>query len=294
MQSMTGFAALAAEAGGRAWRWEARSVNGRGLELRFRLAEGVDSLEPELRAEAAKRLARGNVTFSLRPDSAGGGAGAAVNPAALEAALAAVEAAEARADAGGLSLRPSSAAELLALPGVMETGAGPADVDAAPALKAGFGRLVAALAKARAEEGARLAETLAGHVSEIEALAEAAAAAFAAQREGAADRLAEKVAQLQAAGAETPPERLAQELALLAVKADVSEELDRLRGHVAAARALLKETAPVGRKLDFLTQEFNREANTLCSKAASAALTAIGLELKVVIDRMREQAANVE
>lgn len=294
MQSMTGFAALSAEAGGRTWRWEARSVNGRGLELRFRLAEGTEGLEPELRAEAARRLARGSVSVALRPDDAAGAARPAVNAAALEAALAAAQDAEARAAARGLGLRPSSAAEILALRGVMEAGAGAPDEAAPSALRESFGRLLGLLAAARAEEGARLRDALSTQVDEIAALAAEARAAFAAQTAGAAARLAAKVAQLQDAGAATPPERLAQELALLAVKTDVSEELDRLDGHVAAARDLLAAAEPVGRRLDFLTQEFNREANTLCAKAAGAALGATGLALKVAVDRLREQAANVE
>lgn len=294
MRSMTGFAAEAFEAGGRRWRFEARSVNGRGLELRLRLADGTEGLEPGFRAAAAKRLSRGSVSVALRPDEAGETGAPALNLAALDAAIAAAKIVEARAAAAGLDLQPASLGEILGLRCVLEAGASAPDEEAAPAFRAAFDRLLSALDAARAEEGARLSSTLSGQIDRIAALTDAAEAAFAEQEAGAPARLAERVARLQEAGAEPAPERLAQELALLAVKADVREELDRLRGHVEAARALLAAQGPVGRKLDFLTQEFNREANTLCSKAGSAALTAIGLDLKVVIDQLREQAQNVE
>lgn len=296
MQSMTGFAAVETEAAGRRWRWEAKSVNGRGLDLRFRLAEGAEGLEGALRAAAAKALSRGNVNIWLRADDIAATALPALNAEALNAAIAAAKTAEAMAADAGLHLAPATAGDLLRLRGVLEPAAaaeGDAEATAA-ALLEGFNDLIAALVAARREEGARTGAVIAGFVERIESLSAEAAAAFEAGRDDAAARLREKVAALLDAGAETPPDRLAQELALLAVKADVREELDRLAGHVVAARDLLKAKGPVGRKLDFLTQEFNREANTLCSKATSAALTAVGLELKVVIDQLREQAQNVE
>lgn len=296
MQSMTGFAAIAGEAEGRRWRWEAKSVNGRGLDLRFRLNDGFDLDEAALRARAGKRLSRGSVTVSLREESGAAGEAPRLNEAALAAVIEAARTAEVAAAAAGLALAPPTAAALLAHRGVMEMSATDAvDAEAVGAvLLADFDALIEALAASRAEEGARLHATVAGLIDRIEALSTAAAAAFAAQQEGAPARLAEKVAALLDAGAETPPERLAQELALLAVKADIREELDRLTGHVAAARDLIAASGPVGRKLDFLTQEFNREANTLCSKSGSPELTQIGLDLKVVIDQLREQAQNVE
>ncbi|MEX2520956.1 MAG: YicC/YloC family endoribonuclease [Paracoccaceae bacterium] len=296
MQSMTGFAATELGSSGRRWRWEAKSVNGRGLDLRFRLADGAEALEPDLRAAASKRFSRGNIAFTLRADEAAAGGAPTLDMAALDAVIAAAIAAEARAAAAGLDLAPASVAQILAIRSVLETasGAGAPDEAALAAVRAGFDGLLDELSASRAAEGARTAVVFCGQINRIEALAADAEGAFATQQGGAPARLAEKVAQLCAAGAETPPERLAQELALLAVRADVREELDRLGGHVAAARALLAAKGPQGRKLDFLTQEFNREANTLCSKAASAALTAIGLDLKVVIDQMREQAANIE
>ncbi|MFV0475764.1 MAG: YicC/YloC family endoribonuclease [Pikeienuella sp.] len=292
---MTGFAAVETDAAGRRWRWEAKSVNGRGLDLRFRLAEGAEALEPELRALAAKAFSRGNVSIWLRADDGGEAPRASLDETALRAAIDAALTGEAMAEQAGLHLAPASIAEFLRLRGVMEPSAGGApDGAALAALRQGFAALLDGLAAARKEEGARTRDVVAGFIDRIETLTLEAAGAFEASREGAAGRLRERLAALLEAGAETPPERLAQELALIAVKADIREELDRLQAHVAAARDLLAARGPVGRKLDFLTQEFNREANTLCSKASSAALTAIGLELKVVIDQLREQAQNVE
>ncbi|MEL7464487.1 MAG: YicC/YloC family endoribonuclease [Pseudomonadota bacterium] len=295
MQSMTGFAAEAGETDGFAWAWEAKSVNGRGLELRFRVADGFEGAEQRLRAVAAKRLSRGNVTINLRVERAGAVGALALNEAGLEAAIAAAGRAEALADAAGLTLAPSTAAQLLNVRGILEPRSG-GDVsdEVTKAAEAGFAALIDSLAASREAEGARVKETFARIVDEIERLTVAATEAHAAQEGGARERIREKVAALLETEAEVAPDRLAQELALIAVKADVSEELERLATHVAAARDLLAAKGPVGRKLDFLTQEFNREANTLCSKSGSAALTQIGLDLKVAIDQMREQAQNVE
>ena len=296
MQSMTGFATEAGEYGGLRWRWEAKSVNGRGLDLRFRLAEGFEGLEADLRARAAKRLSRGNVSVFLRIEGREDAGALTLNEEALCAVIAAAARAEALADAAGLVLAPSTAAALVGVRGVMDAGAesGALADDALKAAAASFDALIAALAASRAAEGDRTADIFTRIVDEIERLTAAAARAHAAQEGGARARLAEKVAALLDAQAPADPDRLAQELALIAVKADVSEELERLRAHIAAARDLIAAKGPVGRKLDFLTQEFNREANTLCSKSASAELTQIGLDLKVAIDQMREQAANVE
>lgn len=269
-------------------------MNGRGLDLRFRLHDGAEGLERRLRAEIATRFSRGNISVSLKAEEAGGVSAPMLNEAALAAAIDAARKGEALAAEAGLHLAPASIAQILALRGVIEASGGAMDDAETKALLASFATLLGDLAASRAEEGERTKAVVASLVDRIEQLAAAAQAAFEDSQENAAARLREKVSALLAAGAETPPERLAQELALLAVKADVREELDRLAGHVAAARDLIGEPGPVGRKLDFLTQEFNREANTLCSKAASAALTAVGLELKVAIDQLREQAQNIE
>lgn len=295
MLSMTGFAATDISISGRRWRWEAKSVNGRGLDLRFRMAEGAESLEPNLRALAAKRFSRGNISFTLRSDIAESSAVPTLNMAAFEAAIEAVPAGEERAAEAGLDLQPANIGQLLGLRGVMDvSGSDSLSEEALAAIFNSFGALLDELTASRAAEGSRIEVMFTGFIDRIEALAGEAAAAFAAAQEDAPGKLQEKVSALLNAGADIPPERLAQELALIAVKADVREELDRLASHVTAARALLGKQGPIGRKLDFLTQEFNREANTLCSKASSARLSEAGLELKVVIDQMREQAQNIE
>lgn len=294
---MTGFASETVEASGRRWLWEAKSVNSRGLDLRLRVSDVAEADEAALRREGAKRLARGSVTVFLKEDGAAPGGALVLNPAALEAVLKAAKAAEDAAGDLGLVVSTSSVADLLSIRGVMEPAADAVD-DAAEkeirdALSAGFDNLMSSLIASRAAEGARLAETLSAQIDQIEALTADAAEEFQTQMGGAAARLADKV-QAVLENAEVDPDRLAQELALLAVKADVTEELDRLTTHIAAARDLLSAKGPVGRKFDFLTQEFNREVNTLCSKSGSPRLTQIGLDLKVVVDQMREQAANVE
>jgi uncharacterized protein (TIGR00255 family) len=293
VRSMTGFAVREGAEGAFRWRWEARSVNGRGLDLRLRLPEGAEALEPELRRRAGTILRRGSVTVGLRVERAETG-GFRLDPAALAAAVAAVAAARDAAHAAGLESAPVAPERLIALRGVLSDGQGAAEELPRAALLSDFDAALAGLAEMRAGEGAEIAAVLSATLDEIAALTDQAAAAHAAQTEGAAARLREKVRALLDAGAEVPPERLAAELALLAVRNDVSEEIDRLRAHVAAARRMLAQDAPVGRELDFLTQEFNREANTLCSKAASAALTEAGLALKVRIDRLREQVQNIE
>lgn len=292
---MTGFAR---EAGvlpdGSAFAIEIKSVNGRGLELRLRLPPGLDALEPPFREAASRRLKRGNVQaqLTLRAEAR---AALAPDPQALERAVEVATALARRLGAG-----PPSAEALLALPGVMRAEA--AEPDEAEeearraALLAAFGRALDALLASRRAEGARLADILRALLDEIAALHAAAAQEAHGQPEQQRARLLESLAALldDAARARIPEERLAQEVALLAAKSDVREELDRLGAHIAAARALVAEGAGAGRKLDFLVQEFVREANTLCSKSASVALTRTGLELKAAIERLREQAANVE
>ncbi|WP_118135338.1 YicC/YloC family endoribonuclease [Oceanicella sp. SM1341] len=296
VQSMTGFAEATGADERLSWRWEARGVNGRGLDVRLRLPEGCEALDPVLRATFSKAFSRGNITVGLRIGRAQGAADSRIDFAALETAVALLAEAEQAAISAGLALQPTTPDRLLALPGVLVSGEGEEMLtpERRAALTAGIEELATAFAAARAGEGQALAAILAGQVDEIEArIAEARDTAEArAARSGAT--LREKVAALLEAGAPVDEARLAQELALLAVRADVTEELDRLTAHVAAARALLAADGPVGRKFDFLAQEFNREANTLCSKAGAPDLTRVGLELKVLIDQMREQVQNVE
>ena len=295
--SMTGFADAGGQSDALAWAWEARSVNGRGLDLRLRLPEGCEALDAAVRAAAAKVLVRGSVSVSLRLARGATSAIPRLNSEALDAAVAAALAASEAASGRGLDLAPMTAADLLAVRGVLDLDAGQAADDAGrlagPA--SGIEPLLAALAASRAAEGAALAGILAAQLDRVEGLVRDARASADARAARSGGLLRARVEAVMAAVATPVDEaRLAQELALLAVRADVTEELDRLEAHVAAARALIAGEGPVGRKLDFLMQEFNREANTLCSKAQASDLTAIGLELKVVIDQMREQVQNVE
>lgn len=295
---MTGHADASGAAGGIGWAWEARSVNGRGLDFRIRLAEGFEGLEPQVRAALSGQFVRGSFSVTLRVNRAPAGAGQQVNQAALATAIAGAQAARAAAEAVGLALAPMTLGELLAMRGVLETGqAAPLEDPAVgAALLSSLARVVEGLAGARAAEGQALAAVLAGQIDRIEALVAAARESATARGARNASLLRERVEAVTgaAAGAPVDAARLAQELALLAVRLDVTEEIDRLTAHVAAARRLVAGAAPVGRKLDFLVQEFNREANTLCSKAQDTALTTIGLELKLVIDQMREQVQNLE
>ncbi len=293
LASMTGFARAQGEAAGTAWIWELRSVNGRGLEVKLRLP-GLDALEPALREAAGKLLKRGNVsgTLTLRREVASG------LTADRDALARVTELAIALADTIPGAL-PPRAELLLALPGVMRNLSSqdePEETQAAvqAAVQAGFLAALEGLVAARAAEGARLAGIVTGLLDEIAALHAAATAEAATQPALHLARLREQLAEILGATPGLPEERIAQELALLASKSDVREELDRLAAHIAAARALLAEGVAIGRKFDFLVQEFNREANTLCSKSASLALTAIGLQLKAAIEQLREQVANIE
>ena len=299
VKSMTGFAAqtgeISTETGVYACQWDLRGVNGRGLDLRFRLPDWLDGLEPALRKRLGERLNRGNVSLTLKLTRAESGAAMRLNPAALDAAVALVIATETQAERQGLGLAPMTAADLLAIKGVVDSG--PEQTDPAPLVAALIdhaGPLIDAFEAARASEGAALAAVLEGQVQAIAALTQQARAAVEARRPDQLAGLKAALARLTEAAPALEPGRLEQELAMIAVKTDVTEELDRLTTHVAAARALLVSDQPVGRKLDFLMQEFNREANTLCAKAQSAELTRIGLDLKTVIDQMREQVQNVE
>ncbi|WP_291297075.1 YicC/YloC family endoribonuclease [Elioraea sp.] len=292
---MTGFARDRGEGSGIAWVWEVKSVNGRGLDVRFRMPPGWDGIEAGLRDAAQKALKRGSVSAGLAVRNDQAANRPSLDRAALDAAIALV--AEVQALLPGAPSPPATA--LLALPGVMLQAAEEEPDEAllaarAAAVTASFGRALAALDASRRDEGARIGAVLAAKLDEIDTLVAAAEADAATQPAAVRDRLA---ASLRALADQTPAlteERIAAEAALLASRADVREELDRLHAHIAAARALLAEGTLVGRRLDFLTQEFNREANTLCSKAASRTLTATGLALKAAIEQFREQVQNLE
>jgi uncharacterized protein (TIGR00255 family) len=292
---MTGFATRRGEFADWTWVWDIRSVNGKGLDPRLRLPDWVEGLEPAARTLVGKSVARGNVTLALKLSRATAIDALRLNPAGFDAALTAIEAATKRAADRNVILAPATVAEVLSLRGVTELGAAEETDSSAllAALTDDLAPLLADFGAARRAEGVALGQVLSAQIDRIAELTDAAATAADARRAQVAAAFHENLARITSA-TDIDPARVAQELALLAVKADVTEELDRLRAHVAAARTHLTATEPVGRKLDFLIQEFMREANTLCSKAGNPALTAIGLDLKHVIDQMREQVQNVE
>jgi uncharacterized protein (TIGR00255 family) len=293
---MTGFArADGTLPDGASFLWEVRSVNGRGLDLRMRLPNGFDALEPALRDAAGKVFKRGNISATLnikREEKTG--PRLTPDPAALDQALRLVLELAARIPGAP----PPRAEALLALPGVLRAETAELDEAAEEARRVvvakGFTAALQALAKSRAAEGARLAEILGVLIDEIAALVTLSRDAAADQPAQQKARLRESLAALLEGERRVPEERLAAEVALLAAKSDVREEIDRLNAHIAEARALLASGDAVGRRLEFLTQEFVREANTLCSKSATVALTRLGLDMKAAIERLREQAANVE
>jgi uncharacterized protein (TIGR00255 family) len=293
--SMTGFASLHAADAGVDRLWDIRSVNGKGLDLRLRLPDGIDGFEQAARAAVARSAARGNITLSLKLARDGTDAGPRISAQGLDAALTALHQIEEAALQRGLSLTSASVAEVLALRGVIETGSDTDDPAALLSLlTADLDRLLADFARMRRSEGAALAAVLSAQIDRIAALTTEAARLAAERRPATEATLRDNLARVLAGAAEADPARVAQELAILTLKADVTEELDRLTAHIAAARALVTEGGAVGRKFDFLTQEFMREVNTLCSKSGNVGLTRIGLDLKTVIDQMREQVQNVE
>ncbi len=289
---MTGFARSAGAVEGRSWSWELRSVNSRGLDVRLKLPPGWEAQETPFRQTLAARLQRGAVQaqLSFSQDTP---TGLTVRTEVLDRLIALATEVAARIPGAP----PPRAEALLALPGVLRAGgeAEPAiDDSCRGAAEAGLKAALLALVAARQAEGARLGAVLAQQIDDIAALADQARAEAGAQHLAQHRRLQESLRSLLADPPPVAPERLAQELAVLASRCDVTEELDRLDSHVTEARALLREGAGIGRRLDFLVQEFLRETNTLCSKSATAALTAIGLRLKAVLEQLREQVQNIE
>ncbi len=290
---MTGFARADGHEDGVSWVWELKSVNSKSLDLRFRLPPGLESLELPLRASLAQRLKRGALSVTLMLTRAAGAGSLRVNREALAqvAALARELAADGR-------VAPPRADGLLALRGVLESG--DEDEDEArrerrqAALLASWEKGLDSLVAMRTAEGARLIPVLEARLAEIAQLTAAAEDSAAAQPEALKQRLRDMVSALLEASPALPPERLAQEAALLVAKADIREEIDRLSAHIVAAQELLAEGGAIGRRFDFLCQEFNREANTLCSKSADVALTRTGLALKAAIEQLREQVQNIE
>jgi len=291
--SMTGFAEAQGSREGARWRWEVKSVNSRGLDLRLRTPPGFDGIEPVARQLAAERFKRGAIQTQLTFESGDAARGLKVDPVALAAAVRIAQ--EVASETG---LAPARVDGLLALRGVIVQDEvlpveaperGRRDAAVIETLAAAFDALV----RARSNEGHKLHAVLTAQMDDIAHLTKEAAELASTQPQALRDRLAAQVKEMLT-GSAVSEDRLAQEAALLAVKADIREELDRLHAHVHEARALMASGDAVGRKLDFLSQEFNREANTLCSKSSDIALTRIGLALKATIDQFREQAQNVE
>lgn len=296
LNSMTGFASGKGADGRYSWTWELRSVNGKGLDLRLRVPDWIEGLEAALRARLGKAIERGNVSVTLRVVQDDSASTASLNAAFLDQVLGAMSEIESRAMDQGLSLAPANAADVLALRGVFEASSDATEDTTAlrTALMTDLEGVLRAFLDMRRTEGVALEAVLTERVGQIAALTEAASEAAVARKPEIEAQFRTALARVMDTAEGVDEARVAQELATLAVKADVTEEIDRLRAHVTAARDLISAGSPVGRKLDFLSQEFNREANTLCSKAQNAALTSVGLELKTVIDQMREQVQNVE
>ena len=293
LTSMTGFARDQGQFNGLSWVWELRSVNGKALDLRFRLPPGFDALEGPARVVGTATLKRGNVQIGLSVTATGQTGNLRVNAALLEQLLPIVETLRDRLGAG-----PIQAENLLTLRGVLEAEEQAPDDETLKARDAtmlsSFDKALGQLVASRASEGGRLTDVIRGQLDRIAELTQAARNNPSRSVEAIRARLAEQVERLLQQSESFDAQRLHQEAILLATRADIQEELDRLASHISAARALLTSAEPVGRKFDFLAQEFNREANTLCSKANDPSLTMIGLDLKTVIDQMREQVQNIE
>ena len=293
LSSMTGFARADGVSGNYLWHWEIKSVNAKGLELRLRVPSGWEAIEPALRARASEALARGTIHANLTVQRTGVAPVVRVNEPVLAAVLSTIEDVAKRIKAA-----PPAIDGILSLKGVIEV----IDDDESEedrrageaAATDGFAAALASLSEMRRREGDALGRILRTRLDEIAALAARAEAAPGRKPEAIKARLAEQIATLLETSTRFDPDRLHQEAILIASKADIREELDRLAAHVAQARHLIDAGGPAGRKLDFLSQELNRESNTLCAKSNDVELTNIGLELKTVVEQFREQVQNLE
>jgi uncharacterized protein (TIGR00255 family) len=295
VNSMTGFGSVTGSADGVRWTVEVRSVNARGLDVRLRIPEGRQGLEKDIRGQISRHLVRGSVNVSIRMARDEQMADLGVDPDRVRAALDAVALVETIAHDRGQALETMTAGDVLAIRGVMEPGRdGETDEAITAPILESFSNALDGLIAMRCDEGRAISGVIGCLIDQVETLTSQAeiAAGERSKRTRAAIKSALDAITDTRDGLDEG--RLEAELAMIAVKSDVTEELDRLRAHITAARSLLGAGGAIGRKLDFLTQEFNREANTLCSKAGAADLTRIGLDLKAVIDQMREQVQNVE
>jgi uncharacterized protein (TIGR00255 family) len=293
LSSMTGFARGHGVSGAYAWSWEIKSVNGKGLDLRFRMPAGWDAIEVPARARAAEKLSRGTVYANLAVERKGVQPTVKINEPVLGAVIAVLKRLSGKVEAA-----PPSLDGILSLKGVVEVGEEDESEEdrraAEAAIAAGFEQALTSLVAMRRAEGATLGRVLSARLDEIAALAARAEKAPGRKPEAIRARLAEQVATLLSASERFDSDRLYQEAVLLAARADIREELDRLASHVAQAKKLLANGGAIGRKLDFLAQELNRESNTLTAKANDVDLTNTGLELKSVIEQFREQVQNLE
>jgi len=293
LSSMTGFARGQGAAGTYAWSWEIKSVNAKGLDLRFRLPTGWDAVELPARSRANAALARGTVYANLTVERKGAASAVKINEPVLAAVIGALKRLE-----GKVAAAPPSLDGILSLKGVMEVG----DTDeraedrlaAEAAIVAGFADTLAALVANRREEGAALGQLLGARLTEVATLTARAEAAPGRKPEAIKARLAEQIAVLLSSSERFDADRLHQEAVLIASKADIREELDRLAAHVGQAQKLIAEGGAIGRRLDFLAQELHRESNTLTAKSNDVELTNTGLELKTVVEQFREQVQNLE
>ncbi|MBT0956880.1 YicC family protein [Alphaproteobacteria bacterium KMM 3653] len=296
VNSMTGFAARTHKGQEYSWTWEMRGVNSKGLDMRLRLPDWIDGLEQPLRAEISRNLSRGMITLNLRVTREGKEGAVKIDSTQLSQVLGALSQITQEAERQGLELTAPTTAEILGLKGIADPGAanhGNISMLRSQILS-DFKPVIQAFQNMRKTEGAALHAVLLGKVDTMTALIAQARQVIEDRKEEMAETLRANLARVMENADGLDEGRVAQELALLALKSDVTEELDRLDAHVAAANELLQDKEAIGRKLDFLCQEFNREANTLCSKAQSVELTRVGLDLKATIDQIREQIQNVE
>jgi len=294
LRSMTGYARSEGHDEAYSWTWEAKSVNSKGLDVRCRLPGGLDNIEPTVRTRTARRFARGNLSLSLNIRRVEGTAEYRINEGLLEQVMEILPEIENRL----VNPRPASAEGLLAIRGMVEQvedsmgGDNRETLNQAPL--ASLDQVFDALQRMREDEGGRIGSVLTSQLDHLSTLIDNAAKSAAAQPEAIKARLRDQLAELKDVVEDVSEDRLAQEAAILVTKADVTEELDRLKVHGVAASELIESGGVVGRKLDFLCQELNREANTLCSKSSDVELTAIGIELKAAIEQFREQVQNIE
>ena len=293
IKSMTGFARSDGAMGPISWHWEVRSVNGRGLDVRLRLPPGYEALEVRIREAVAKRIVRGNLTVNLNIKRSEGETRIKLNESALRQVLAALDKLKTT-----MEMAPPRPEALLGIKGVLELvepEESEADMQArTTAMLAGLAEALDGMVRAREAEGGHLRTIVLDQVAAIERLVGSVAASPSRSPDAIRQRLKEQVGRLLETAVGLDEGRLYQEAAMLATRADVEEELKRLGAHIAGARELLSSREPAGRRLDFLAQEFNREANTVCSKSSDPETTRAGLELKAVIDQMREQVQNIE